>query len=439
MRTGAYAGGMWPFRRNAAFDVRSSQAFWLLRNGVGDAAPALDASMDCDVAIIGAGITGALIADALVSTGRRVVLLDRYEPALASTAASTALLQYEIDTHLSDLMQMIGAERATLAYRACAQSFSMLEQRFPELLAQCDYQRAESVYLAADERAVPDLRSELAARRAIGLSAEWLEPEELRRRHGCLRPGAIVSALSASFDPVRFTRGLLSACARHGVGIFARTAVAGIDERPDALRLRTALGHTVTAQNVVVAAGYESLDFLSEKVADVDNTFALVTEPLADPQQARALPQIWESARPYLYLRGTGDGRIMLGGADVPFKNPVAREAVLPRQIRKLASAYRGLVWQGAAAHRLHLGGQFRQHPGRPSIHRTHAGQKSASAVRAVFWRQWNHLCRACRRHDPCGHRGQGASARFSVRRRPAGRSTGHIETVIVSLPLAGQ
>ena len=334
---------MWPFRRNAAFSVRSSQAFWLLRNGVGDAAPALDSSVDCDVAIIGAGITGALIADALVSTGRRVVLLDRYEPALASTAASTALLQYEIDTHLSDLMRLIGAERATLAYRACVQSFTMLEQRFPELLAQCDYQRSASVYLASDERAVPDLRTELAARRAVGITAEWLDAEELRRRHGCLRPGAIVSALSASFDPVRFTRGLLSACDRHGVGIFARTAVSGIDELPDGLRLHTAKGHTVTAQNVVVAAGYESLDFLPGGIADIDNTFALVTEPLADVKQARALPLFWESARPYLYLRGTHDGRIMLGGADLPFKSPAAREALLPRQVRKLASAYADL------------------------------------------------------------------------------------------------
>ena len=331
---------MWPFRRNAAFSVRSSQAFWLLRNGVGDAAPALETSIDCDVAIIGAGITGALVADALVSTGRRVVLLDRYEPALASTAASTALLQYEIDTHLSDLMGLIGAQRATLAYRACVQSFTMLEQRFPELLAQCDYQRSESIYLAADERAIPDLRTELAARRAIGISADWLEAEELRRRHGCLRPGAITSALSASFDPVRFTRGLLSACHRHGVGIFARTAVKGIEEQSDGLRLRTDKGHTVTARDVVVAAGYESLDFLPDGIANVDNTFALVTEPLADVKQARALPQIWESARPYLYLRGTHDGRIMLGGADLPFKSPVAREALLPRQVRKLASAY---------------------------------------------------------------------------------------------------
>src|SRR5690349_13223402 len=139
---------MWPFKRHAEFDVRSSQPWWLLRNGMGDATPALSSSTQCDVAIIGSGITGALVADALVATGRRVILLERHEPALGSTAASTALLQYEIDTHLVDLVKMLGAERATLAYRACVQSFALLEQRFPELLAQSDYQRSQSLYLA---------------------------------------------------------------------------------------------------------------------------------------------------------------------------------------------------------------------------------------------------------------------------------------------------
>jgi glycine/D-amino acid oxidase-like deaminating enzyme len=243
-------------------------------------------------------------------------------------------------------MEMLDAERATLAYRACAQSFQLLEQRFPELLAQSDYHRCESVYLAANEKAVAPLQGELAARRAIGMSVQWLESAELRRRYGCLRPGAIVSALAASFDPVRFTRGVLSACARHGVRVFARTAMTGMDELPDGLRLRTANGHTVSAQHLVVAAGYESLEFLSGEIADIDNTFALVTEPLADVKLATSLPQIWESARPYLYLRGTRDGRIMLGGADVPFKSPMAREALLPRQVRKLAAAYEELFGQ---------------------------------------------------------------------------------------------
>jgi glycine/D-amino acid oxidase-like deaminating enzyme len=42
-------------------------------------------------------------------------------------------------------------------------------------------------------------------------------------------------------------------------------------------------------------------------------------------------------------MRGTPDGRLILGGADVPFKNPAAREALLGRQVRRLATKYRQL------------------------------------------------------------------------------------------------
>jgi glycine/D-amino acid oxidase-like deaminating enzyme len=331
---------MWPFRKNSADAVRTRGPYWLLRNGIGDADATLTESIHCDIAIIGAGITGALVADSLVATGRRIVVLDAGESAQGSTAASTALLQYEIDTHLIDLTRMLGAERAMRAYHACAASFAMLEQRMSELLAPSNYERRPSLYLAADERAVPTLRSEMAARRDIGIACEWLDGEVLRARFGCQRPGAILSSLGAQVDPYRLARGLLTAAVRHGVRLFTRTKVAQIVEESAGLQLRTTEGHVVTAAHVVVCAGYESLEFLPREVAAINNTFALVTEPIEGRDRPTRMPLIWESSRPYLYLRGTADGRLIVGGADLPFKNAAARDLLLPRQIRQLSEAY---------------------------------------------------------------------------------------------------
>jgi glycine/D-amino acid oxidase-like deaminating enzyme len=340
---------MWPFRKNPATNLRSSEAYWLLRNGMGDAHADLRESIDCDIAIVGAGITGALVADALIATGRRIVVLDSRDVALGSTAASTALLQYEIDTQLNDLTRMLGAERAMRAYRACAQSFAMLEARMSELLGPSNYERRTSLYLASDEKAVPVLQAEAASRRDIGLRCEWLDADAVRSRFGCRRPGAILSALGAQMDPYRLTRGLFAANVRHGVRLFARTRVEQIEEGPDTLRLVTASGHRVTAAQVVICGGYESLDFLPRGFADIHNTFALVTEPLANREWLDRLPLIWESARPYLYLRGTPDGRLVVGGADVPFKNAMARDLLLPRQVGKLTDLYEGLFGEPLA------------------------------------------------------------------------------------------
>jgi glycine/D-amino acid oxidase-like deaminating enzyme len=334
---------MWPFRKNSAGNLRSSQAYWLLRNGIGDAHAELGESIECDIAVVGAGITGALVADALIETGLKIVVLDSRDIAQGSTAASTALLQYEIDTHLTDLTRMLGAERAMRAYRACAQSFALLEARIPELLAPSGYERRASLYLASDEKAVPKLEHEVAARRDIGLRCEWLDAATVRSRFGCRRPGAILSALGAQVDPFRLTRGLFAANLRHGIRLFARTRVTQIDEGTNNLRLVTARGHTVTAAHVVVCGGYESLEFLPGGYADVHNTFALVTEPLAQRDWLDRLPLTWESNRPYIYLRGTPDGRLIVGGADLPFKNATARDLMLPRQAGKLTELFEDL------------------------------------------------------------------------------------------------
>ena len=222
-------------QKNSASAIRSSEAYWLLRNGIGDASPRSTESIDCDIAIIGAGITAALVADALIATGKRIVVLDSRDVAQGSTSASTALLQYEIDTHLTDLVQLLGAEPAMRAYRACAASFTAARSSgSPNCCPQAGYERRPSLYLASDEKAVDPLRAELKARRNIGLACEWLDADELRRRFGCQRPGGILSALGAQVDPFRLTRALFAACRRHGVRLFARTKVTQIEEQGDA-------------------------------------------------------------------------------------------------------------------------------------------------------------------------------------------------------------
>ena len=337
---------MWPFHRNNASEVRSREPYWLLRNGIGAAGPALDRSLECDIAIIGAGITGALVADSLIETGLKIVVLDERDIAQGSTSASTALLQYEIDTKLIELTKLLGADKAVRAYSACARSFSLLERRMPELLQLAEYERRASLYLAADEDGVAELKIELAARQAMGLKVSWVDAEALRRRFGCLRPGGILSELGAQVDPFRLARGLLAGATRHGVKVFARSKVDAIDEAGSVFRLRVG-PHAVNATHVVVCAGYESLRFLEPEVATIHNTFALVTEPLAEPALATRMPLVWESATPYIYVRGTGDGRLIVGGEDVPFKSAAGREALLPRQIRRLSAKYEHLFGSG--------------------------------------------------------------------------------------------
>ena len=70
----------------------------------------------CDVAVVGAGISGALVALSLAEHGHDVVIVDRGEPCRGSTLASTAMIQFELDTPLVELADRKGAAAARRAH-----------------------------------------------------------------------------------------------------------------------------------------------------------------------------------------------------------------------------------------------------------------------------------------------------------------------------------
>src|SRR5436190_6491530 len=65
-------------------------------------------SFRCDVLVVGGGITGAFALEHLTRQGFRACLIDRERPGHGSTAASTAMLQWEIDASLTELTGWYG-------------------------------------------------------------------------------------------------------------------------------------------------------------------------------------------------------------------------------------------------------------------------------------------------------------------------------------------
>jgi glycine/D-amino acid oxidase-like deaminating enzyme len=333
---------MWPFHQFDARDIRSQQPYWLLRNGIGDASIDLRKSLDCDVVIVGAGITGALVADELTDGRRRVVVIDQRDIALGSTSASTALLQYEIDRDLSELAELVGLERARQAYRAGVESIEILAKLADSLPHSVDFTRRQSLYLASRDSHVKRMKKEYGARAEAGIAVEWLNESTLRKRFGCHRPGGILSANAAQVDPFHLTRVLLTRCVARGAQMFGFTALERIQTSRSGVKLSLSTGVTLTASHVVICCGYESLGFLPLDVAKLHSTYALVTEPLYEDHPVDST-LIWESARPYLYLRATPDRRLVVGGEDMPFRNPTARDASLGTKVEALQKKYRRL------------------------------------------------------------------------------------------------
>lgn len=324
-------------------DLKSGFPFWAIRNGLPHAFPPLRRDLRCDVAVLGAGITGALIADELAAHGHSVCVLDERDAGWGSTAASTALLQYEIDTHMVDLRDRYGEADAVLAYSSCAEAIDLLEQKAREL-GRTDFQRARSLYFASRKRDLRALRDEYALRRRHGFDVDWLDGAQVGADYGFDAPGAILSHKAAQVDPYRMAYRLLERLEKRGVPVHDRTPLARIAADARGVELEGVDGEIVRAGYLVMATGYQAQRFLDARVAANRSSYAFVTDPI-EPEQLGALRGLllWESARPYLYLRITGDGRLLVGGEDDAIDIPIRRDALVDRKARKLAKRVGGM------------------------------------------------------------------------------------------------
>ena len=317
-------------------DLKSGYPFWAVKNGLLHAFPPLDGALRCDVAVIGGGITGALVADALHAAGHAVAVLERRDIGWGSTCASTALIQYEIDTPLAELAARYGEAAAALAYRACADAVAAIEAQ-ARALGDVGIAPMRSVYVASRPRDVERLAAEYRLRRRHGLPVARCDAATLQSRYGLRAPGALVTRRAAGLDPYRMTYRLLERLQRRGAAVHDRATVQRIVPRDRDVRLDLVGGASVQAHHVVIAAGYETEGWLPRRVARNRSTYAFASDPL-EPAQLGALRDcmVWETARPYLYLRATPDRRVLVGGEDDAIDVPALRDARVPRKVARL-------------------------------------------------------------------------------------------------------
>ncbi|MEZ5216425.1 MAG: FAD-dependent oxidoreductase [Ilumatobacteraceae bacterium] len=97
----------------------------------------------------------------------------------------------------------------------------------------------------------------------------------------------------------------------------------------------------MTASWCVVATGYEVEGLLPELPFVLHSTFALVSEPIPglDERLPDGLP-FWEYADPYVYGRTTDDGRMLIGGKDETYRDPLRRRRAIPAKTRGLESSF---------------------------------------------------------------------------------------------------
>ena len=254
------------------------------------------ASFRCDLLIVGAGITGALLAERLTREGRNIVIVDREDPTQGSTLASTAMLLWDVDRSLSQLVDFYGFERAVRAYRASLAAARGLVRLARQLRIDCDMRRRNALYLAAGDRA-DDLVAEAALRVRARLPSTFLDFTALKERYRILRAGAVLSPEAADADPAALAVGLLDIAIERGARLRKGEATV-FDSHGSGVTVSFSDGFEAEARHVVLATGYVMPKLVRATVQEVSSSWVIATTPQLEklwPERARPTSSIKNS------------------------------------------------------------------------------------------------------------------------------------------------
>jgi glycine/D-amino acid oxidase-like deaminating enzyme len=290
--------------------------------------PTLRGHHDAEIAIVGGGMTGAMIAEAFTRIGADAIVVEAARVGHGSTAASTALLLQEPDLDLDSLSKKYGSKRAARIWELSRDAARDFIKTIARLKIKCDLRELDSLYYTLSAERATSLQRELRRRHDAGLAGSWIGGARLEGLIGFPAAGAIRTRGNAQLNPLAACLGLLDAAAAKGARIFERSTINRIMRVRDGVRLYSRHG-TIDARQVVIATGYATRYFrpLAGRFK-LRHTYVLATNAAGWLQRRRiglGNVMLWDTERPYHYVRWTDDHQLLLGGEDHPVKRGARR------------------------------------------------------------------------------------------------------------------
>jgi glycine/D-amino acid oxidase-like deaminating enzyme len=302
--------------------LRRGQTIWLPQHPPAKY-PILRGHLETEVAIIGGGITGAMTAQAFAEHGTKVIVVEAARVGQGSTAASTALLLQEPDYDLKALSDRYGAGAARRIWQLSHEAARDFITTIRRLKIDCDLRERDSLYYTLSDDRARLLKRELQRRRAARLPGRWIGEEALLRASGIRGAGAIKSSGNAQLDPFSACVGFLAAAVDDGATVYEGSTINRVRTVGDRVRLYSSKG-TIDAKQVVIATGYATRYFrpLAGRFK-MRHTYVMATRPITRTERRRlglGTIMLWDTERPYHYVRWTSDHRLLLGGEDRPVR-----------------------------------------------------------------------------------------------------------------------
>lgn len=197
-----------------------------------------------EIAVIGAGMAGILIASALQSAGRQVIVLDADRIASGQTRNTTAKITSQHGMLYQKLIQTLGEDKARQYAAANEDAIKAYGTLITDQGIDCDFEPYSAYVYGSDERT---LRAEAKAASDLGLPAGFVKEVSLPFPSA----GAVKFSHQAQFHPLKFLKGISDK-----LTVYEHTPVRSVVGD----RIISAHG-TVRAEHIIFACHYPFVNF----------------------------------------------------------------------------------------------------------------------------------------------------------------------------------
>jgi glycine/D-amino acid oxidase-like deaminating enzyme/nitrite reductase/ring-hydroxylating ferredoxin subunit len=275
--------------------------------------PSLDAELQTDVCIVGAGISGMTTAYLLACEGRSVVVLDDGPIGGGETGRTTAHLSNAFDDRYYEVERLFGEHGARIVAESHTAAIDRTEEIVRSEQIDCDFERLDGYLFVPPDCSNEVLEREIAAARRAGLhDVEWVDRAPISDfdTGRCLR-----FPRQAQFDPLKYLAGLARGALRHKARIYPRTHAEEIKGGNPAC-VTTSNDHKVNAGAVVVATNAAVNDSIILSTRESKYRTYVIGAFVPRGSVTKAL--YWDTADPYHYVRiqSVGDEDLLIVGGE---------------------------------------------------------------------------------------------------------------------------
>lgn len=238
---------------NLSIFKEQSLSLWL-KDGLITQIPKLHKDIQCDVCVVGAGITGITTAYRLNESGLKVVLIDKQEPINLASGNTTAKFTFQHSLIYYKIMENYDLEKAKLYYEAQVEGLNYVRSLVEKHKISCDFKETSAIVYAEDKEGLDEILKEKSAYEKLDIPHEIIHdlPLNIKGEAGLKVDNQF------QLNPVKYLDGLLTYLLENNVSIFKDTEATTLvkDEDEAYLNVVTKDKNIIRCKNLVIVTAY---------------------------------------------------------------------------------------------------------------------------------------------------------------------------------------